>query len=120
MNYVMSDPRGREFVYRLLATYGIYRSVALYHPHGIRPEERLLYNGAQQDVAQQIRSEALACDQIGRLYLTMLSEAEAERVRLELEARKKEADKVRRNKENQDDGSSDGSDPSSGDPGGSA
>ena len=120
MAYVMADVQGRRLVYRLLESYGLYRSVALHHPAGIRPEERLPYNAAHQEVAQALRNEALACDKQGTLYLTMMSEAQRRHVERELEARKKDAEAIRLKKENGDDDGSDGASSGadgSGDPG---
>lgn len=119
VSYVMSDARGRRFVYRLLSVYGLYQSTLVRTDLSKHIPDKLLptYNGARQEVAQAIHNEALACDQTGALYFRMASEAEARRVAKDLEERKQEAEAIRRKKENGDDSGSDGDpDRSGGDP----
>lgn len=101
VSFVMSDKRGREFLWRLMGICGLKRSVALTHPKGILPEERMSYNGAQQDIAQGIENEIYEADPSGQQHAIMVSEARVRKVLADQEAKKKQK------KETDDDGSRD-------------
>ena len=108
---VLATEQGRRFFWRLFGVLGLYQSTILVCPRGVKPEERLLYNGTRQEVAQMLHTESIAADPTGGLYLKMIGEARAVAVLKELDARKKQKDK----KENDDGGSSGDPDPSGSD-----
>lgn len=102
VSFVMSDKRGREFLWRMLGVCGLYKSTMLTCPKGVLPSERSIYNGAQQDVAQMIHTEIYAADPTGQSYKIMASESHVKAVLDAEEAKKKNK------KENADGGNDDG------------
>ena len=101
--FILSDPRGRAFVMRIMTWCGLNRSVFTMRPE-VRREDWVVFNGAQLDVANYISREVKCADPTRRLRTIMESEEEA-RLIMEEEAKKKQKQKE---KQDADDGGSAG------------
>lgn len=55
--WVMGSPKGRAFVWWLLGQTGLYESLFRHDSSMIRPEERLIYNGARRELGLMLQSE---------------------------------------------------------------
>jgi uncharacterized membrane protein YgcG len=105
--FVISDPRGRALLSRIMTWCGLNRSVFTQRP-GVRAEDWIVMNGAQQDVAHFISREIKCADPDGRMRVIMESEERA-RLIMEEEAKRKEKLKEKKN------GDGNGGDSSGGD-----
>lgn len=55
--WVMSGTKGRRFMWWLLGQTGLYESVFRQDSNMIRPEERLIFNGAKRELGLMLQSE---------------------------------------------------------------
>lgn len=69
---VMSLPEGRRMIRRWMSKTGMWRSVTRMRPN-VAPDERILFNAAQQDFGHRMQAEIMAADPVG--FQLMNSEA---------------------------------------------
>lgn len=57
LTWVMSAPKGRSVMWWLLGETGLYESVFRHPSPMVRPEERVVYNGAKRELGLMLQSE---------------------------------------------------------------
>jgi hypothetical protein len=73
---VMSLPEGRRVIRRWMSKTGMYKSVTRMRPN-VAPDERILFNAAQQDFGHRMQAEVGCADPVG--FQLMNSEAAAQK-----------------------------------------
>lgn len=64
LRWMLSGPKGRRLMWRILARTGMGESIFRQPSIAVRPEERLIFNGAWKDFGEWLKCEAAAADPV--------------------------------------------------------
>src|SRR5213594_471255 len=87
--FVMGDERGRRFVRWVLSLTGMWKSV-FREQRSVRPEERLVFNGAWRDLGQIVNDQVMEAHPIG--FQLMNNEAYTRKAMEDADEQKSEAE----------------------------